>query len=163
MRPPVPDPSNRGDHAPKDARRIDRPLLVQLLAVDASALPATGTPSPDAKVESVDGTPHASELAGKLVLIFYENKGSAEQNRAFKIELVAELPRTFSLWTLKPSSVQTRLARVRRADVDRSRDGALGPLVPDGRWSEGSRRQGERWLRVPDTCCEDDAVGAALN
>src|SRR6185312_393937 len=54
----------------------------------ASALPSVGDPIPTATVVDADGHPLALRgLAGKPILIFYEDRGSATQNQALKDDL----------------------------------------------------------------------------
>lgn len=65
-------------------------LSTTLAATSALALPRVGDQAPNRRLEDADGRPlEMHQLRGKPTLIVYEDKSSAEQNRAFKDELMA--------------------------------------------------------------------------
>ena len=72
----------------KGSSVIAAAALVVLEASAALALPQEGDKAPNVRVEDADGRGlEMKNLRGKLILIMYEDKGSAHQNQGLKTEL----------------------------------------------------------------------------
>lgn len=107
-------------------------LSITFISHTVAADPAVGSNAPDARVEDVDGRAvNLKSLKGKPLVLFYEGKESADQNKALKDE-IAKLAKT------EPYRASLRLAAV--GDVSDYDYWPAKGIVKDKIREESSRR-----------------------